>query len=445
MGGHFAQRAVIRGGRKSWVSWENRLKHVAISDVGLRRANNQDAFSVMIAGSPQNWKLRGHLFLVADGMGAHAAGELASKLSADTVPHVYSKLTNQPPSTAIVEAVKEANREIFHRGQTHEEFQGMGTTTSAMLLLPQGALIAHVGDSRIYRLRANGQFEQLTFDHSLIWELQARGQLKGLSSEQVPKNIITRSLGPAAEVEVDLEGPFPVEAGDTFLLCSDGLSGQFEDVDYEMAAILASLPPEQAAQALVDIANLRGGPDNITLIVVKVLAPLTDAIAGDDDEDEVEAPEEGSPWVIVGWVAALVLLVAGVLSGIFFSPVLAAICIIAGIITGVFTWQYQPKEQGSLAQMTSGRYGRGPYQAWKASVNEKFTHTLAGLTDELRQAATKEDWAVDWYSFNKHVEQAQQATANQQFSQSIVGYCSAISFMMSELRNQRRKTKAPEG
>ncbi len=135
----------------------------------------------------------------------------------------------------------------------------MGTTASALLLLPQGALTGHVGDSRVYRLRGKC-LEQLTFDHSLVWEMSAAGQLpKNALPGFVPKNIITRSLGPHADVKVDLEGPYPLEAGDTFLLCSDGLSGQVSDE--EIGALLHCLPPAEAAQVLVDLANLRGGPD----------------------------------------------------------------------------------------------------------------------------------------------------------------------------------------
>ncbi len=130
-------------------------------------------------------------------------------------------------------------------------------------------MVAHVGDSRVYRLRGK-LLEQLTFDHSLVWEIRASGQFEGNAefANTVPKNIITRSIGPNPTVQTDFEGPYPLELGDTFLLCSDGLSGLVDDD--EMGPILASLPPGEAAQALTDLANLRGGHDNITVLVVKV-------------------------------------------------------------------------------------------------------------------------------------------------------------------------------
>jgi PPM family protein phosphatase len=204
-------------------TWQNCLEYAAVSDLGLRRANNQDSCAFTIAPSETAWQQRGHLFMVADGMGAHAAGELASKLATDTVPLAYCKLAERSPPDAMLTAVEEANSQIHNRGQATAEFRGMGTTTTALVLLPQGAVVAHVGDSRAYRLRGN-RLEQLTFDHSLVWEMRASGQtVEGQVPDYIPKNVITRSLGPNPAVHVDLEGPFPVAVGDKYLLCSDGL------------------------------------------------------------------------------------------------------------------------------------------------------------------------------------------------------------------------------
>src|SRR6185503_15786006 len=130
---------------------------------------------------------------------------------------------------------------------------------SCLVLLPQGALVAHIGDSRVYRLRGQ-TLEQLTFDHSLVWEMAAAGQMTEHDvPSYIPKNVITRSLGPHATVHVDLEGPYSAVPGDKFLLCSDGLSGPI--TDEEMGAILQCLEPADAAATFVDLANLRGGPD----------------------------------------------------------------------------------------------------------------------------------------------------------------------------------------
>src|SRR5262245_54415454 len=121
----------------------------------MRRSNNQDSFAVSLATSMEQWHQRGHLFMVADGMGAHAAGELASRLAIDHVPHLYRKFDDLSGPEALRRSVLEANAEINRRGQANEEFHNMGTTCTALTLLPQGAVVAHIGDSRVYRLRGS--------------------------------------------------------------------------------------------------------------------------------------------------------------------------------------------------------------------------------------------------------------------------------------------------
>ena len=255
------------------TAWQSGLEHVALSDLGLRRSNNQDSMTAAVAGSLAAFQQRGHLFMVADGMGAHAAGELASKLAVDTVPLSYHKLADRSPPEALRAAMEDANSQIHSRGCASPDFKGMGTTSTVLVLLPQGALVAQVGDSRAYRFRGN-RYEQLTFDHSLVWEMRAAAALPaGQVPDYIPKNVITRSLGPNPSVQVDLEGPFPVAVGDTFLLCSDGLSGPVNDE--EMGILLHCLPPAEAARTLIDLANLRGGPDNITVVIVRVQGPLS--------------------------------------------------------------------------------------------------------------------------------------------------------------------------
>ena len=230
---------------------------------------------MVLAGSEADFQQRGHVFMVADGMGGHAAGELASKIATDVISLDYRKLLDQTPPEALLSAVLDANHQIHVRGQASPEFRGMGTTATILVLLPTGALLAHVGDSRCYRVRGN-RIEQLTFDHSYVWEMQAAGQLpEGGIPGFISKSSITRSLGPHPTEQVDLEGPHPVQAGDTFLLCSDGLSNQVKDE--EIGLVLSCLPPAEAVHALIELACLRGGPDNITAVVVRVLGPQVPA------------------------------------------------------------------------------------------------------------------------------------------------------------------------
>jgi len=140
-----------------------KLQYAQLSDLGMRRSNNQDAVAVVVTDDVATWSEHGHLLMVADGMGAHAAGELASKLAVDNIPHTYFKLRELYPPMALRQAIRDANALINAKGLSSVGFQGMGTTCSCLVLLPQGALVAHIGDSRVYRFRGR-QLEQLTFD-----------------------------------------------------------------------------------------------------------------------------------------------------------------------------------------------------------------------------------------------------------------------------------------
>jgi serine/threonine protein phosphatase PrpC len=252
------------------------------SDVGLRRASNQDAKAVLDPESPEQYRRRGWLFVVADGMGAHAAGETASALAAEHVPLVYEKHAARSPPLALRLAIERANEEINTRGDTSHDLKGMGTTCTALALVPRGALVGHVGDSRAYRVRG-GTIEQLSRDHSLAWDIEVKKAAGEQGLPDVPRNVITRSLGPHPRVEVDLEGPFGVEEGDVFVLCTDGLSGQV--ADEEIGALAAHLAPRRAAEALVGLTLARGAPDNVTVVVAR---------AGGAEVSRVTAADE--PW-----------------------------------------------------------------------------------------------------------------------------------------------------
>ena len=250
------------------MNWQDILIDAAATDTGMRRSNNQDSHAIVRAKTMEVWKKRGHVFMVADGMGAHAVGELASKLACDNIPHNYGKMKLDSSAEALTKAYREVANIIHAKATANKDFQGMGTTCSTLVLGPSGALIAHVGDSRVYRIRG-GVIQQLTFDHSLVWELIRRNHLPSEHAQKaVPRNVITRSLGPDPKIEVDIEGPHPVESGDVYLLCSDGLSGPIEDP--ELGAFAAHFHPTVASKYLLHLANLRGGHDNITVMIVRV-------------------------------------------------------------------------------------------------------------------------------------------------------------------------------
>ncbi len=350
--------------------WNSGIEFAELTDVGMRRANNQDSLACLPAKTADRFHDHGHLFVVADGMGAHAAGELASRMATERIAMQFFRSSATTTAEAIESAVIEANDEIYQRGQRNPEFHNMGTTASSLVISSSGAWIGHVGDSRVYRLR-DGVLEQLTFDHSLVWEMEATGQ----SGQGIPKNVITRSLGPNPVVNVDVEGPFPINVGDQFMLCSDGLTGLVEDA--EIGALMDCLPPQKAVRVLVDLANLRGGSDNTSVIIVHV----TELVAAIDPPRKMRRTREepGVSRAILATVA--VCLLGAVLLGImavidpfdpdapgdrnWIGPMVVAI--ILGTITSVVAmiqWVHASKNRAHYSKSTGSR---GPYRRFDAA------------------------------------------------------------------------------
>jgi len=416
-------------------AWDDCLEHAEITDIGMRRQNNQDSLAAMPAADEASWRTRGHLFMVADGMGAHAAGELASKLACDSVPHNYSKMRDIDPVAALEQAIRGANAEIHRRGQAEAGFHGMGTTCSTLLLLPEGAIIGHVGDSRVYRVRGM-QLEQLTFDHSLVWELRASGQLAG-AAENLPKNIITRSLGPNAYVQIDLEGPLAVRAGDVFLLCSDGLTGPVSDA--EIGAILGSLPTEEAARVLVDLANLRGGPDNISVIAIRVTGK---PVATEADPEQDPPPRKGALLAVISWaVAALCLAAAGLMlfGGMKLAAAMAALGATVALIVAL-------SQRGESAVNDAGvpmrsPLGRAPYVRLHCEPTGQVVNGLATVASQLREAATEQRWQVDWDAYDRFRTEADEAVRRSDFTAAVAAHGRSITLIVDDLRRRRGELK----
>ncbi len=431
------------------LNWSDCLTHVELSDVGMRRANNQDSLAVLLASDVETWRRRGHVFVVADGMGAHAAGELASKMAADGIPHNYYKLRDEAPPDAIYKSIREVNDQIHRRGQANPEFHGMGTTASVLLILPQGALVAHVGDSRVYRVRG-GHLDQLTFDHSLVWEMAHSGQLpKDAAPNLVPKNIITRSLGPHKEVRVDLEGPYPLEVGDTFLLCSDGLTGQVKDE--EIGAILTALSPAEAGQVLIDLANLRGGPDNITVLIVRVTGAAITGGGGGSAEplalSSDTAASEPPPANMKLWLVAAAGIVAAVFLSQLPSPwnwIASLVCLLAAGVAAAVAFMQRLKPSADTKYLAPGaRLGRGPHAGCDCVPDGTVVGNLAQLLDQLRAAAGDGQWAVDWTKFSGFTDRGRAATERRDYTAALREYVQAMHYMMNQLRTQGRGRVAP--
>ena len=231
------------------------VQYASRTDVGMRRTANQDSLVTRLSTEAEEWDRVGHLFVVADGMGGHAVGDLASRITVETLPHAYLKSDAETITDRVRSAVVAANRAIGDKARENPEFADMGTTCCALALSSEGAVIGHVGDSRVYRVR-DGRTEQLTFDHSLQWEMIRQGHATVENVDLLhPRNVITRCLGPEQNVQVDIEGPFDVRKGDHFVLCSDGLTGHLSD--REIGSIVSHLNPAEATRLLIDLANFR--------------------------------------------------------------------------------------------------------------------------------------------------------------------------------------------
>jgi len=236
-----------------------RIEYGARSDQGRVRTSNED----YCIANPKS-----RMFLVADGMGGHAAGEIASQIAASTAEEVISdSRAGSVMEELLRAAVEEANRRVYETQQLKAEYRGMGSTLTLLAFRNNSYYIAQVGDSRAYLFRDN-ILTQLTRDHSLVWPLYETGILtKDDISRHPQKNLITRSIGTHPQVEPELQCGEALE-GDIFLLCSDGLTDVLLDQDISRIISLGGNSPTTICGLLIDAANAGGGPDNVTTVVV---------------------------------------------------------------------------------------------------------------------------------------------------------------------------------
>jgi PPM family protein phosphatase len=249
-----------------------RIEVAGCSHVGMKRNHNEDAFLVL---SDE------HLYCVADGMGGHASGEIASRIAIEELEDFYRRSSKDADLTwpfkmdrgrnyeenRLSTAIKLANARIYEAASSEANYRGMGTTVVSLHFADDGVYIGHVGDSRAYCLR-DGALRQMTEDHSLLNDYLKAKKLTAEEIDAFPhKNVIVRALGMKDTVQVDIEH-FQPNDGDVFLLCSDGLSGMVHD-DALMATVTASEDLQATCGQLIDMANAAGGNDNITCILVR--------------------------------------------------------------------------------------------------------------------------------------------------------------------------------
>jgi len=238
------------------------MKYSKLTDVGKVRKNNEDRLGL--------WEDLG-LFVVADGMGGHQAGEIASQMAVDTLESYFSERNEFKPEETkelLKEAIEKANEKIYLKAHQHKELRGMGTTITTGYLWNNQLVIGQIGDSRAYRIDSK-EIVQLTEDHSLVNELLKKG---GLTEEEAlkhpQKNVLTRALGVDINIETDIY-EYILKDGDSLLFCTDGLSGMVKKEEMK-EIILKDLSIDKKAQELVNLALTRGGNDNISLILLEV-------------------------------------------------------------------------------------------------------------------------------------------------------------------------------
>ena len=242
-----------------------------LTDVGRQRTNNEDSYLYWEPDSDDDLERFGRLAVVADGMGGYEGGQEASRLAVETVREVYRKAGGDDPQRALRDALTAAHLNIQSYALEHSELHGMGTTCTAVSVIDHRLFFAHVGDSRLYRIRA-GNSSRLTRDHSYVGRLVESGIVRSEDAESHPqRHILTAALGSGKDVEPDVpELPIALEKGDSLILCTDGLWSLVSEQELTRAVKTAS--PAQACTTLVKLALERGAPDNITALILHISA-----------------------------------------------------------------------------------------------------------------------------------------------------------------------------
>lgn len=262
--------------RRKWEERAEKARRISVvtaigakTDLGRIRENNEDKFEFFLPQDEDTLARKGCFYAVADGMGGHAAGQIASELALKTVIGQYYADPSPGVEMSIRSAVQSANAVIYDAARAIVERNGMGTTLTGLIIRGDEVIIAQVGDSRCYRLRSN-KLEQLTQDHSWVNEQVRRGGMTAEEAAASPfRNVITRSLGNAPTVEPDIFQD-ALNEGDVYLLCSDGLTGEVSDS--EIKETLQKSDPSNAAWDLVGLALDHGGRDNVTVLIVAIRA-----------------------------------------------------------------------------------------------------------------------------------------------------------------------------
>lgn len=245
------------------------MEVAGLTDVGRVRENNEDSYLYWEPASDRDFERKGRLAVIADGMGGYEGGQEASRLAVETLREVYDRVVQGNPQAALLEAMATAHDRIRDYAERHSDLRGMGTTCTAVVIRARELYFAHVGDSRLYLVR-EGKICLLTRDHSYVNRLVESGIVRPEDAEKHPqRHILTAALGSGVEVAMDgAEKTLTLQTGDELVLCTDGLWGVMSEE--ELKGSLTGRTPAEACATLLKLALERGGPDNITLQVLRV-------------------------------------------------------------------------------------------------------------------------------------------------------------------------------
>ena len=245
------------------------IELASLSDVGCQRERNEDSFAYWEPQDDSDFRRKGRLAIVADGMGGYEGGQQASQLAIKTVCSAYRDSNGTDPQTALNAGLQAAHQAILEHAARHPDLYGMGTTCTAASIIDSRLFFSHVGDSRLYLVRGD-TISRLTRDHSYVGRLVETGLLRPEDAEHHPqRHVLTAALGVGGVLTPDSpDQPLELHPGDVLILCTDGLWGLVSDRELQDAA--ASRSPSEACRELVELAKTRGGPDNITLQVLRV-------------------------------------------------------------------------------------------------------------------------------------------------------------------------------
>lgn len=240
-----------------------------LTDVGCERDNNEDYFGYCEPQTEEEFRRKGRLAIIADGMGGEEGGEVASRLAVTSVRDEYLSSRAADPHDSLLDAFRSAHDAILSTARQNAGLRSMGTTCTALAINDGYAYFAHVGDSRLYLIR-NGSVLRLTHDHTAVNRLIENGVITPQEAAVHPqRHVLTGALGAKQDISADIaQAPIPLQAGDTFVLCTDGLWGQVSDS--EIYSAVRNGTPSEACRQLVQLARSRGGPDNITVQILRV-------------------------------------------------------------------------------------------------------------------------------------------------------------------------------